>query len=497
MFKKLKINWFSILVTLIFLTIVILVNVFVGMLTERFFLKIDLTETGLYTLSDKAADFLSGVNETVDIVVLSEESAWQANSTLSMVSNVLKNYSASSGGRLHIQYVNPDLNSFEGPDYGNSLFTLKEAHTELEDMVRNDIIFISSKRATKVSANNLFSQSYDDYGRVTDTSIRADQELISALIYVMNEKIARITFVENHQESPAEYLKLVFERSGYVSSSINLAVEEIPDDTIVLVSTAPKYDFLNEEIVKLEQYFALGGNAVIVYDVGTPTLPVLDDFLIQWGISVENKLIFDEEYTFIPQLGIIGAVVVPGTLPSTENAARFTRESVPLGIYYARPLSAVRGEGSIGGFELQPLVQTFSTSSYAKDISEGSIATSERESGDASGPFTVAYITRMLTRDAENNQVYSSLIVLGSNIFDDSFLSMYGESFYNAIFISDIANDLNPFGDRVYIPAKSMSGGQMLVSAAGARMVLILLVIVLPLMIMGVGIYIWRKRRHQ
>jgi len=493
---KLKKKGFPILITLIFLTIIVLLNVLIGMLTERFFLKIDLTDTGLYTLSDKAAEFLGEVDEIVDVVVLSEESAWLANDTLSMVSNVLRNYSSSSEGRLRIQYVNPDLNSFNGPDYDNSLSTLKEAHTELENMARNDIIFISSKRAAIVSVNNLFSQSYDDYGRVTDTSVRADQELIGALTYVLNEKIARIVFVDNHQENQAEYLRIVFERSGYVSSSINLALEDIPDDTTILVSVAPKNDFLNEEIVKLEQYFALGGNAVIVYDFGTPALPVLDGFLAEWGISVENKLIFDEEYTFIPQLGVIGAVVVSGALPSTENAARFTRESAPLGIYYARPLSAVRGEGSIGGFELYPLVQTVSASSYAKDISSGSIATTERESGDASGPFTIAYNTRMLTRDAENNQVISNLIVFGSNLFDDSFLSVYGETFYNALLLSDLANDLNPFGERVYIPAKSMSGTQMLVSAAGSRNILIITVIALPLAIVAMGVFVWRKRRH-
>jgi len=495
--KKFKISGYSLLITIIFLTVIILLNVFTGMLTDRFFLKVDLTDTGLYTLSDKAAEFLSDINETVDVVVLSEESAWLANNTLSLVSNVLRNYSASSGGRLRIQYVNPDLNSFNGPVYNNSLSVLKEAHTELEDMARNDIIFISSRRATKVAASGLFMQNYDQYGSPGEINVRTDQELISALVYVLNEKIARIVIVENHQENPTEYLRLIFERSGYVSSTINLALDDIPEDTVVLLSSGPKLDYLNDEIVKLEQYLSLGGNVIILYDFDTAGLPNLDSFLAEWGVAVENKLIFDDEYTFIPQFGVIGAAVVSGAIPFTENAEMFTREISPVGIFFARPLSAVRGEGSGGGFELFPLVRTFSTSSYAKDISGGNITTSERESGDATGPFTLAYNVRMLTRNSESNQVHANLIVSGTNMFDDGFLSMYGDTFYNTMLIAELANDLNPFGERMYIPAKGMSDNQMLVSAGGARMTLILMVIVLPLLIIATGTFIWRKRRHQ
>jgi len=491
--KKLKINWISILTIVIFLTAIILLNIFAGMLTERFFLKIDLTEAGLYTLSDKAEDFLRDIDETVDIVVLSDESAWFANSTLSLISNILKNYSATSGGHLRIQYVNPDLNSFDGPDYNNSLAVLKESHTELEDMARNDIIFISSKRVTKVPVNNLFTQNYDQYGYPTDANIRADQELVSALTYVLNEQIARVVFVTNHQEDNTEYIKMVFERSGYDSSSINLAIEDIPEDTIVLITAAPKFDFLSEEIVKLEAFSATGGNIMILYDINTTKLPVLDNFMAEWGVAVENKLIFDEEYTFIPQLGVIGAIIAQGALPSTTSSAAYTRE-IPLGVYSARPLRAVWGDGA--SESLQPLVQTVSSSSYAKDLSDGNLTTWERESGDESGPFTLAYHSRILTRNAEGSQVYSNLLIFGGSMFDDTFLSIYGETFYNAILIADLANDLNPFGERIYISPKGLTESQMLVSAGGARAVLIFMVILVPLTIITAGVLVWRKRRH-
>jgi len=157
----------------------------------------------------------------------------------------------------------------------------------------------------------------------------------------------------------------------------------------------------------------------------------------------------------------------------------------------------MRDIGARGGFTLQPLISTFSASSYAKDISSGNLSTTLRESGDESGPFTIAFIARRLTRNAEGAQVYANVFVAGANKFDDQILSMFGNSFYNIFLLSNIAIDLNPFGDRVYIPAKDLTVEQMLVSAGGTRTILVLMVIILPLAIITTGVFVWRKRRHQ
>jgi len=113
--EYIKKSGFSIIITIIFLIGLVLLNIFVGLLTDRFFIKVDLTDTGLYTLSDQAADFLRDINEPIDIIVLSEESAWRASSTYEILTNILRNYAASSGGYLRMQDVSADLNSFDGP----------------------------------------------------------------------------------------------------------------------------------------------------------------------------------------------------------------------------------------------------------------------------------------------------------------------------------------------------------------------------------------------
>jgi hypothetical protein len=363
-------------------------------------------------------------------------------------------------------------------------------------MERNDIILLSSRRASRVPATDLFMYGRNPAGRQVVTGVRADQALVSALLYVLNEQLARVVFIEGHQESPSETLMSIFDRSGYISSTVDLMRDDIPDDTVILISAAPKIDFLDEEILKLEQYLSLGGNAIIFYDFGTPSLPRLDTLLAQWGVTVENKIIFDEQFTFVREINVIGGRVVSGMLPSTDDGELFTMGGIPVGIPLPRPLRTDWIGGQMGSFRIFPLIETFSSSSYAKDRNR-EITTFERESGDESGPFVLAYHVRHLTADAQNNQVHANLIVAGAEMVEDVFLALYGQRFYNLPLISGIANDLNPYGESVFIPSKALQDSHMLVSSAGTRTVLVLMVIALPLTIILIGILVYRKRRHQ
>jgi len=498
MSRKLKIRGLSLLITVVFIGTMVLLNIFTGMLTDRFFIKADLTATGLFTISESASEFLSGITETVDVVVLSEESAWMANPMFNMIINTLQNYSAEAGGRLHIQYVNPDLNYFNGPKYNNSLTNLRDAHSNLENMARNDIIFITDYRAVAVPASDVFVQSVSQ-GRSVVVAVRSDQVFVSALLQVLNETIPHAVFIENHGESSSEYMRFILERSGYKHSTINLALEDVPDDATVLFTNAPKFDFMNDEIVKIEQFLLSGGNVVVLYDFAVISLPILDAFLAEWGVIVENKLIFDEAHTYLPQYGIIGTHVVEGFLESTAYAEAYTRETMRVGAFLSRPLRSSWVGDAMSGFTLFPLIQTFSSSSYAKSLEsgDGGAVTTEKEAGDETGPFVIAYHVLRQVRGADNERIPANLIVAGADMFEDSFLSAFSNSFYNSMFIADLASDFNPTGQNIFIPAKPLASNQMPVSSGNARAVLIIMVIMLPLVVFTAAGFVWYKRRHK
>ena len=491
--SKLRYGGFSLVITILFLVAVILLNVFAGALTERYDIKIDLTEKGLYSLDDKAAELLRGIDERVDIIVLADESAWIADPDLVRVVDILKSYSAMSDGDVRVQYVNPKLNTFNGPKFGNSLDKLKEAYAELEGMAENDVILLSDRRATKVNAMDLYSWSYDYYGNMAPTAINVDQQFVSALMYVLSDDVARAVFIEGHDEAAAELLRMLLDSCGYVCTNINIAFNEIPADTTVVIAAAPVKDFTSDEVAKLESYLLTGGTAMIFYDSTALTTPVLDGFLTQWGVEVESKLICDEQYSFMSLPSFVGAIPVSGGLPSLEGADSITAY---VGMYNARSIRSLWAGDSWGNFKQSPILRTVSASSYAKDFGSGNPTTLARESGDESGPFTLGYSITMLTQNLNKEQVYARLIVTTGGFIDDTVLYSAGTGLYNISMLAGMANDLNPFGEIVYIAPKALAGEMMVVSAGQARTVLLVMVIAMPLIIAALGMLMWRKRRR-
>jgi hypothetical protein len=330
-------------------------------------------------------------------------------------------------------------------------------------------------------------------GQPTITGIKADQELVTALLYVLNEKVARAVFLEGHQEETLGVMHTILERCGYVVSTVNLAMADIPDDTILLISAAPKNDFLAEEIQKLEHYLSSGGNAMIFYDTTTPSLPQLDEFLAVWGISVENQLVCDDQASVLSQLNLVTAPIRAGFQPSLSAAEAI---GVPAILFNARPITSEWAGETRGRFTSVPVIETYA-SAYAKDISGGNITTLLREEGDRQGPFTLAVGIRQITYDENSQPVHSNLFVSSIGLVNDNLLLLYGQSFYSMYLIYDLVTDLNPFGQSIYIAPKQLFSELMPVTAGQQRMVLIVLVILLPLVILAAGLLIWRKRRHR
>jgi hypothetical protein len=493
--NKLKYGGYSLLITVIFLTAVILLNVFAGMLTTRFFLKTDLTDIDLYTLNERAEEYLRDMTQPVDIIVLSAESVWLANAArypTDRITDILQNYAATSNRLIRVQYADPDLNTFNGSKYNNSLSELKEAHFELENMARDDIIVLSEHRAARIPLAGLYAQVRNASGNVIPT-LNTDQELITALLYVLSEQVARAVFIEGHREEAVAFMQAQFSRGGYITSSVNLLFEDIPPDTTVLISAGPKIDFHSEEIIKLENYLSSGGNAVILYDPSATGLTRLNEFVSMWGVSAGNALICDDQMGYPQRPNLVIAPVVSGTLPTLADAERDGEHII---IHNALPLFTDWAGGSRGGFTLFPMIETYA-SAYAKDLG-GEVSSFLREQGDASGPFTTAYTSRYSSYDADNNLFHSHLIVSSVGLFSDELLMSFGQApFYNFPLIAAIAGDLNPFTESVYIPPRQLVNRMMPVTPSQSRWVLILLVIVLPLAILGAGIGVWRKRRHQ
>lgn len=151
-------------VSLLALALVILFNLIVGQLPSNW-LEFDLTDNGLYEISDTSREFLSTLDQDVEIVVLAEEGATDAR-----ITKFLDRYTALSS-HLSLTYVDPVAHPEEASAYeadSDSLVVRCEATGKSRSIPYSDII----------------TYTYTNYFSVTEDSFDAEGQLTSAVNYV-------------------------------------------------------------------------------------------------------------------------------------------------------------------------------------------------------------------------------------------------------------------------------------------------------------------------
>lgn len=481
--KKIQRRGFSALVLCLFLAGIILLNVFVGLLSSRFDLKVDITTQGLYSISDQTREVLSSMTKDITVTVLGNQSVWELDNRL-MIVELLNTYATNSGGRITVNYINPELNP-----------AITERYPLLSNLAPGDIIFESGTRYTSAKDTDLFTYSYN-YTNYTQTvtGLKAEQTFTSAILYVLSDKTSKAVFLTNHGEIATSELKSLLETANFEIVNVNLISEDIPEDAAILFSVGPKTDFTYGELDKVEAFLTSGGNAAILYDYTTLGLTNLELYLVEWGIAVKNQIAMDSTYMFRAPYEIALRV---GTTDETilPNVAALPTNSGYIAMYIGRVLEPLWSTGEKGNRRTINVLTTHSTA-YAKDFTAENIdsLSTTQESGDATGTMPVGILGQFKDYDSNNKPYYGNLFVsTASLVYDSMYLSVGGT--LNLQFITALANDFNPFGQSVIISDKSFSSEKLSVVGGQQRAILIILVVIIPLTIIGLGILMWRRRK--
>ena len=134
--RKFKYGTLATVFTILFIIGVVLVNVLVGYLTDRFVLEVDLTSENLFEISEDTKEVIAGLTEPVDIIVFADETRYK-NSTelLSNIYETLQRYESLSGGMIKVQYLDPNLNP-----------GVVDKYNALNDLTSDDIVVASERR---------------------------------------------------------------------------------------------------------------------------------------------------------------------------------------------------------------------------------------------------------------------------------------------------------------------------------------------------------------
>lgn len=432
-------------------------NLLVAQLPERWS-QWDLTNSGIYDITDTSVDYLSALDQDVEIHVLSDES-----SVDSRIVRFLNKYTALSD-HLTLEYIDPlaypSVLSEYGVDAGTVVVTC--AATGLQESFAIDDII----------GYDLMTYYY--YGTKSETDFDGEGLLTSAVDAVVTEARRAVYQTSGHQEAdlPDSVVERL-EKAHLSVDTVNLLTEGgVPADCDLLILNAPVRDLADDELDMVLEYLSVGGHVVYTMADQLEDLPNLEAMCAAYGMTVADGFIADTQryyqnnpYLFFPVIDT-----------SVDVASGLSSDSLVL-LYGAR------------GFTLtDPERDTVTVSSFLTTSEDGHAIVDE--ANQTQGTYAVGAVA---TEELDDN-ISTRLTVFGSASLTDtgitsSFTNLDNEDLYVAALLAGF-DDVS----AISIASVSLSVPMNTVTTAGLWGLLFILVI--PGVLLIWGFVRWMRRRR-
>lgn len=447
--------------------LVLVLVVMISLLSERHYLRWDVTLAGEHTLSEKTLQVLKTVNEPVEIKAF-----------------VREGYPDSEEAeRLLSAY------HYRAP---NITFTLI-------DPERNPAV---ARRYHVRSVNTFVMEGYE---RAQTVKIADEESITNGLLRLSQGESHEVYWVTGHGEreftGPAqESLSIIQEnlsKENYRFEKLNLLQEDIPRDASLLIVAAPLKPFFPEEVESIKRYLREGGSVLIFLepfnDAG------LEEFLKTHGILIAPDMIVDKlsrvmggDY-LLPMVANYGfhEITKDFRLTSFFHMARSVREA----------------QEDPEGITLMSLAST-SASSWAetdrKGLDQGRVAF---DGDDRQGPLSLAVIAELELPAREEMNENGNGPEESSQIRGKGKLVVYGDVDFasnrffnfsgNGDLITNTINYLVGRGNLITIQKKHRPVEALMLNRGQGQALFWIPVVLIPLLVLAVGMTVWHGRRSR
>lgn len=465
--------------TALAVVLVILINLIAGQLPSNI-REFDLTDNSLYEVSDTSVQFLAGLEEDVEIVVLAQEG-----SVDQRIEKFLNNYAACSD---HIT-----LTSLDPVAYPSQA----SAYDADEDSLVVTCEATGKERVISFSQIITYTVDMNSFSYVEDT-FDADGQLTSAIDYVTGDTQKQLYTVTGHGESDLPSLITdAIEKANLSLSSVSpLTNGGVPEDCDLLIVNGPTTDLSADEVTMFQDYLSGGGQMILLMAQSDASLPNWESFLYDCGLDVADGYIADMAQYF-PQFG--SPFYLYATLDTSSevcgdcDANSITYLSTSRGFTQTAESQAEDADVTVTPF------MTTSDNAYA--VTEagqvqgsyllGAVCTWAPEtSADADGETGETDDTQ--TADTASG---GRLTVFGSTSFLDGEILSSNPSLANeTIFMNAVTSGFDDLSN-LSIPAKSLSVTYNTITSPGLWSTLY--IVILPIAVLALGLVVWLRRRKR
>lgn len=481
--RKAKHGTVAMAITALVIVMVIVLNIIIGLLVNRFpDLELDLTSNNSFALQDDTIDYVSHLNNDVTVYILMEKDKFESQGTYFVQAQKMLNKMASkSDGKMKIKYV--DLTS-------NPSFTSNYPNVDWQSSSANNIVLVESGKQYKVlTLTDCFEydeQTYNYYGTYSFTGTKIEQAVVTAILNVTTDDKVVVDMIKGNNEQDYSSLKSLLENNAYQVNEVSLATGDFDKDAKVAIMYAPSVD-LDEKIVeKLSTWLSndgkYGRSLIYVPTADMGEMPNLDDFLKEWGMSIDRGYVFETDET---------------ALVNANSPYAFT---VSYGDYYKDNLKNSKIPVVVSESHAVNITDENTAHALLKTTNKAGVLPIDADkSWDYKDAITgngenVAAEGVMTNEDKKSSRV----VVFGSYVMFSDTIMQYN-SFNNSAYFMNVINTIADKEDvGITIESKSIDNTELgITDVATQNTMLIVFVIVIPIAILVAGFVFWLRRRNR
>ena len=278
----------------VFLIIGILV--LVNLLSQRFFLRFDLTEDQEFTLSQATEDILGNLAEPITIsAYFSSNMPQQIDKIKTDFENMLFEYATLSNGMIDFEIIDPETEEIQ------------------QEAMQNGIqpLMINVREKDQSKQQKVFSGAVLQAGEVKEvlpvlvSGAGMEYALTTAVKKLSVLEKPSIGIVQGHGEPSLSDLQQIYQSLSilYTVENVNLETEtEIPSRFRAIAIVAPKDTIPPSHIAKLDDFYNKGGKIMLSLNrvngdlqtaQGTEIVTGLESWLQSKGIEIEGSFLID------------------------------------------------------------------------------------------------------------------------------------------------------------------------------------------------------------
>lgn len=471
------------LVAAVAFIVVVVLNIVMGLLADRYPMNIDLTSDSVFELGDETLDFIGALEEPVKIQVLATEEKFVNTTVYNAQANEIMREFARRSDNIDISYIDYVADPTFAASYPD--YSLKEG----------DVIVSSDERSRQVKTEELFNYTYSQTGGLSIASSRAEEAILSAVLYVVSDELTTVAAIEGHGEASSSAFLDLLGDNNYEVSTANLLLGGLTEGTDVALIIAPTTDYTEEEIDLLAAFLENGGayGKTLLYFAGAeqPALPNLEAFLAEWGVAVGDGLVFETDQSRAYSTQPFYAI----TDYAEETYSSLLKDtSIPVLVPVCRPLEVLY---SFMEHYTTTTLLTFGESAGVRPSDAGEDFSSK--DAEIWGPIPAVVMSSyrlMDSTDATKEVASSHVIVSGSSEMLADY-TLYNTAFSNAGYMVSLLNELCGRDGMIAVTPKSIVGNALNLNQAAADTIGMVFIAVIPALMLVFGLVVWLTRRHK